>query len=106
MRLLPLVTVRGAGDPNVIAAPRAGEWTVLLLDAGFTDYDRYRALLLRRSDGAELLRVDDLAPTYEGLLALGLPASALLPGVVRIRLQGGRRESLTATALDELTALR
>jgi hypothetical protein len=103
MRVLPLVSVRGAGEANVIAAPSAGEWTVLLLDAGFTDYDRYRAALLRRSDGAELLRVDDLTPTYEGLLALGLPAHLLVPGEYEVRLEGGRRESPAPNTLDELS---
>ena len=105
MRLLPLVAVRGAGDANVIAAPRGDETTVLLLDAGFTDYDRYRAVLVRRSGGAstELLRVDDLVPTYEGRLALGVPARMLAAGDYEVRLEGGRRDWPAERGLDELS---
>jgi hypothetical protein len=104
MRLLPLVSVRGAGDANVVSVPRGDEWTVLLLDAGFTDYDRYRAVLTRRNGGSstELLRVDDLQPSYEGLLALGVPARVLTAGDYEIRLEGGRRDWPAGRELDEL----
>ena len=105
VRLLPLVAVRGAGDPNVNAAPRGEETTVLLLDAGFTDYDRYRAMLVRRNGaaGTELLRVDDLVPSYEGLLALGVPARLLEAGSYEVRLEGGRRDWPAERGLDELS---
>jgi len=101
-RLLPLVSVRGAGSPNEIAAPAPGEWTVLLLDAGFGDYDAYRAVLARR-DGAEVLRLDGLTPTYEGLLALGVPGDLLRPGEYEIQLSGGRRDWPATQELDELS---
>ena len=101
-RLLPLVAVRGAGNPNEIAAPAPGEWTVLLLDPGFAAYDSYRAVLVRR-DGAEVLRLDGLTPTYEGLLALGVPSEALAPGDYEVRLAGGRRDWPATQALDELS---
>jgi|SRR5688572_20306518 hypothetical protein len=101
-RLLPLVSVRGAANPNEIAAPARGEWTVLLLDAGFGDYDTYRAVLARR-DGAEVLRLDGLTPTYEGLLALGMSGDVLSPGDYEVRLFGGRRDWPATRELDELT---
>jgi hypothetical protein len=97
-RLLPLVSVRGAAAPNEIAVPGAGEWTVLLLDPGFGEYEVYRAVLARR-DGQEVLRRDGMTPTYEGLLALGVPGEMLPPGAYEIRLAGGRRDS---RELDEL----
>lgn len=105
MRLLPLVSVRGAGDANVIGAPAAGEWAVLLLDPGFADYDRYRAVLVRVEGGAEreILRLDDMTPTYERQLAFGLPGGLLAPGDYAIRLAGGRREWPAGHALDELS---
>jgi hypothetical protein len=101
-RLLPLVSVRGAADPNEIAVPAPGEWTVLLLDAGFEEYDFYRAVLSRR-DGPEVLRREGLTPTYEGLLALGVPGEMLSPGAYEIRLSGGRRDWPGSRALDELS---
>jgi hypothetical protein len=101
MRLLPLVTVRGGGDANVIPAQTGDEWTVLMLDAGFTDYAHYRAVLVRRDAGAEheIVRVDALRPTYEGYLALGVPSRLLAPGAYEVRLQGARPGS---SELDDL----
>lgn len=95
VRLLPLVTVRGGGDANVIPAQTGDEWTVLMLDAGFTDYDEYRAVLVRRADSGEreIVRVDGLKPTYEGYVALGVPSRLLDPGDYEVRLQGARRGS-------------
>ena len=101
-RLLQLVSVRGADNPNEIAAPARGEWTVLLLDPGFGDYDVYGATLVRR-DGAEVLRLDGLTPTYEGQLALGMPGDLLAPGTYEIRLSGGKRDWPAARQLDELS---
>lgn len=110
-RVLPLVSVRGGGNANVVAAPERDEWTVLLLDTGFSDYDRYRAVLVRGATGdalggaggEELLRLDDMTPTYEGMVALGLPGRLLPPGDYEIRLQGGKRDWPAARELDELS---
>src|SRR5262245_4174493 len=101
-RLLPLVSVRGAANPNEVAAPASDELTVLLLDPGFGGYDVYRAVLARR-DGQEVLRRDGLIPTYEGLLALGVPGAMLSPGTYEIRLSGGRRDWPETRELDELS---
>jgi hypothetical protein len=101
-RLLPLVSVRGAGNPNEIAVPRPGEWTVLLLDPGFGDYDVYSAVLTR-SGGDEVLRREALTPTYEGLVALGLPGEMLSPGSYEVRLSGGRGDWPATRELDELS---
>jgi hypothetical protein len=101
-RLLPLVSVRGADNPNEIAVPAPGEWTVLLLDPGFGNYDTYRAVLAS-VDGQELLRLDGLTPTYEELLAVGMPGAVLAPGEYEIRVFGGRRDWPAAQELDELS---
>ncbi len=104
-RLLPLVSVRGAGDANVIGAPAADEWTVLLLDPGFADYDHYRAVLVRIDGTAEqeILSLDGITPTYEQQLAIGLPGRMLAPGRYTIRLTGGRRDWPAGRALEELS---
>ncbi|HET8697375.1 MAG TPA: hypothetical protein VFO94_07820 [Gammaproteobacteria bacterium] len=99
-RLLQLVSVRGADNPNQIAAPAPGEWTVLLLDPGFGDYDTYRAVLAR--DGAEVLRLDGLTPTYEDQLALGMPGDLLAPGDYEIRLSGRKRDWPADRESDEV----
>lgn len=100
-RLLQLVSVRGADNPNEIAAPAPGEWTVLLLDPGFGDYDVFTAVLAR-AGGAEVLRLDGLTPAYEGQLALGMPGSLLAPGQYEVRLSGGKRAWPATQKLDEL----
>ena len=101
-RLLPLVSVRGAANPNEIAVPGRGELTVLLLDPGFGDYEVYSAAVTR-SDGDEVLRREGLTPTYEGLVALGVPGEMLSPGTYEVRLSGGRRDWPSTRELDELS---
>jgi hypothetical protein len=105
-RVFTLVSVRGGGNPNAIEAPRSGEWTVVLVDTGFSDYDRYRAVLVRLEDGAretELLSFDELGPASDGTVALGLPARALAAGDYEVRLEGGRRDWPAERPLDELS---
>lgn len=105
-RLVPLVTVRGDGA-NRVEAPPSGEWAVLLVDAGFTEYAAYRATLIRAADGAEeqVARLDGLSPTYDGRVGVGVPGSALTPGDYELRLEGrvpgadGRFEPITRTPL-------
>ena len=101
-RVLPLVAVRGAAAANAIAAPAPDEWTVLVLDTGFADYDVFSASLLRAESGEELLRLDDIVAT-DGTVAFGLPGGALRPGRYEVRLEGGRRDWPAGRALDELT---
>jgi len=101
-RLLPLVSVRGAANPNEIGVPGRGELAVLLLDPGLGDYEVYSAVLTR-SDGSEVLRREGLTPTYEGLVALGVPGEMLSPGTYEIRLSGGRRDWPSTRELDELS---
>jgi hypothetical protein len=104
-RVLPLVTVRGAGNASVIAAPSAEEWTVLLLDTGFTDYDVFGAALLRDGSDEELLRLDGMEAS-DGTVAFGVPGSALPPGRYEVRLQGARRDWPAGRAPDELSRTR
>jgi hypothetical protein len=99
-RLVPLLAVRG-GDANSIEAAATNDWTVLLLDPGFTPYDRYRAALVRR-DGAELLSVDGLTPSYEGLLAVLVPSRVLTPGDYDVVLSGRMRDWPEQRAADDL----
>lgn len=105
-RLVPLVTVRGDGV-NRVEAPPSGEWAVLLVDAGFTEYAAYRATLTRAADGAEeqVARLEGLSPTYDGRVGVGVPGSALTPGDYELRLEGrvpgadGGFEPITRTSL-------
>lgn len=101
-RVLPLVAVRGAGNANVVAAPAADEWTVLMLDTGFADYDVFSAALLRAGTDEELVRLDGMVAT-DGMVAFGMPGSSLPPGRYEVRLEGGRRDWPAGRALDELS---
>lgn len=101
-RVLDLVTVRGGGGTNSVAAPAANEWTVLRLDTGFADYDVFSAALLRAGTADELVRVDGLAAN-DGLVSFGLPGNALPAGSYEIRLAGGKRDWPTGRTLDELS---
>ncbi len=102
-RVLPLLTVRG-GNPNSIEAAATNDRTVLLLDPGFTPYDRYRATVIRRSDAAatELLSVDGLTPSYEGQLGVTMPSRLLTPGDYEVVLAGRMRDWPEQRASDDL----
>jgi hypothetical protein len=99
-RVLPLLTVRG-DNPNSIEAAATNDRTVLLLDPGFTPYDRYRATI-RRTDGAELFSVDGLTPSYEGQLGVTLPSRLLTPGDYEVVLAGRMRDWPEQRVSDEL----
>ncbi len=99
-QVVPLLAVRGS-DLNRIEAA-ATEWTVLLLDPGFTPYDRYRATVLRRSSGAELLSVDGLTPSYEGQLAVVVSSRLLTPGEYDVVVAGRMRDWPEERAFDDL----
>jgi hypothetical protein len=103
-RLEPLVAVRGAGD-NTIAAPAAAELVVLLLDPGFAEYDVYDARLVRGAggDATEIVRRQDLTPTYEGLIALAVPGALLASGTYEVELYGRGSDWPAARAPDTLT---
>jgi hypothetical protein len=102
-RVVPLVAVRG-GDPNRIDAAVSNEWTVLLLDPGFSPYDRYRATFVRRggAEAAELLSVDGLSPSYEGQLAVVVPSRLLPPGEYDVVLTARMRDWPEQRASDDL----
>jgi hypothetical protein len=99
-RLVPLVAVRG-GEPKRIEAGTTDDWTVLLLDPGFTPYDEYRATVVRRN-GAELLSVAGLTPSYEGLLAVVVSSRLLTPGDYDVVLAGRMRDWPAQRAFDDL----
>ena len=102
-RVVPLLAVRG-GEPNRIEAAASNEWTVLLLDPGFSRYDRYRATLVRRSgaEAAELLSVDGLSPSYEGQLAMIVPSRLLTPGEYDLILRARMRDWPEQRASDDV----
>ncbi len=70
-RVVPLVAVRGGGNPNTVAAPAADEWTVFTVDTGLGDYDRYRVALVR-ADGGEVVSFAGMTPSADGTVALGV----------------------------------
>jgi hypothetical protein len=88
-RLVPLIAVRGQADFE-LAAPAAGEWTVLLADPGFGDYDRFEASVSRQTPaGIEpVWQSAGLKPGYEGLLAIGLPGRLLTAGDYELVIRG------------------
>ena len=102
-RVVPLLTVRG-DEPNRIDAATSSDWTVLLLDPGFTLYERYRATLVRRgaAEAAALLSVDGLTPSYEGQLAVVVPSGLLTPGDYDVVLTGRMRDWPEQRASDSL----
>ena len=75
---------------------------MLLLDPGFTPYDRYRATVVRRTDGAELFSVDGLTPSYEGQLGVSMPSRLLTPGDYEVALAGRMRDWPEQRASDDL----
>ncbi len=104
-RLHPLVTVRGDGF-NELAQPGAEEWTVLLVDAGFSDYDEYIATLVRlHADTREAVReFQDLAFTDDDRLAVGMPGSVLRPGDYELLIGGRMRDWPADRAADAITS--
>jgi hypothetical protein len=104
-RVVPLVAVRGGGNPNTIATPAANEWTVFTVDTGAGDYARYRVTLVR-ADGREVAGFDGLTPSGDGTVALGFQGNALSPGDYEIRLAGRRLDWPADRADDDLTRIR
>ena len=102
-RVVPLLAVRG-GEPNRIEAAVSNDWTVLLLDPGFSPYDRYRATLRRRAgaEATELLSVDGLSPSYEGQLAMVVPSRLLTPGDYDVLLTARMRDWPEQRASDDV----
>ncbi|HEX6998783.1 MAG TPA: hypothetical protein VF322_11605 [Gammaproteobacteria bacterium] len=89
-RLVPLVAVRGPGGATAVTAPAPREWTVLLVDAGFTEYQEYRAVVARDGAPSPILELEGLAATYDGTVPIGLPGALLTPGRYEIVLEGRR----------------
>jgi hypothetical protein len=88
-RFVPLESVRGTSAVT-IREPEDDEWTVLLLDAGLTEYDSYRATLTRglAEQSEEIWSRADLTPQLEGRVSIGIPGSILRPGTYEARLEG------------------
>lgn len=87
--LVTLVPVRSgpaAGEPSQhVALPPTPQWIVLFLDLDL-EPGSYRAVLERRG-GGEVWTGEDLRPSPEGGLAVGLDSSLLAPGDYRLRVE-------------------
>jgi hypothetical protein len=112
VRLLPLMTLRGAPESE-IEAPREDELAVLLVDPGFTSYDVYRAVVSRRSDqsSAEIWAVEGLRPEFQDQLVVEMPGRLLPPGRYEIEVTGrmndwpaDRAETVNRTAISVVAA--
>jgi hypothetical protein len=101
-RVVPLVAVRGGGNPNTIAAPAADEWTVFTVDTGLGDYDRYRVALVR-ADGREVVSFAGMTPSGDGTVALGFPGNSLAAGDFEVRLAGRKLDWAAERRDDELS---
>lgn len=105
-RLIPLISVRGGSDVNV-AVTNDDEWTVLLVDAGFTPYDEYRASVTRTDAGdvEPIWQLGGLTPTYDEQIAVGLPGSLLVPGEYEIRIAGRMSDWAADRGLEEVSRM-
>jgi hypothetical protein len=102
-RLVPLLAVRGVA-PAEMDAPGPDEWIVFLLDAAFTEYDDYRATLTRRgSPPRTVRRLDGLAPSYDGYIALGLSGRTLSSGDYEVLLEGRMRDWPADRAYEQIS---
>ena len=101
-RFVALDSVRG-GNATTIREPDEDEWTVLLLDAGPTEYDIYRAMLTRRvgERSEEIWSRADLAPQLGESISIGVPGRLLRPGDYETRLEG-RMDDWPAERFDEI----
>lgn len=88
-RLVPLVAVRGRSETELGPFAR-DEWTVLLVDPGFVEFDTFEAVVARETDGGSdpIWRSLGLTPSYEGLLAVGVPGAELSAGDYRLTVTG------------------
>jgi len=71
--VLPLLATRGAAFVNELVAPASDEVAVLLIDAGFEEYDDYR-VIIARTDG----------DTREVVMSRDGLAASLVEGVPRV----------------------
>ncbi len=86
-RIEPLFATRG--DGHVIARPDEGEWIMLMVDPGASDYETYR-VTVRPSQpaAAPLVQTSGIEPGYEETLAVGVPGARLVPGDYEVIVEG------------------
>ncbi len=91
-RVLQLVAVRG--DSGMTIEPAASnEWTVLLADPGFSDFERFDATLTRQppagaENGTVVWQAEGLTASFDGFVPVGVPGERLVPGRYALTLQG------------------
>lgn len=104
-RLLPLVTVRGDADVNVVDRPEADELVVFLVDAGFTDYDEYRAVVFRVGDGEAVTvrEASGLIRTDDDWLPVSVPGSLLTEGDYEIVIEGRMSDWPTGREAEQIS---
>lgn len=109
VRLVPLMTVRGAGllDAGTRIEARADEQLVLLVDAGPVDYSGYRVTLTRAGEAdAPVWASADVTRGYQDLLALAVPGFRLRTGAYRLRVEGRRAAAPDGGDYELVTELR
>jgi hypothetical protein len=105
VRLMPVMTLRGAPESEIEAPSEAG-LAVLLVDPGVTSFESYRAVLSAAQGGAEIWSADGLRPEFQDQLVIAVPGRLLPPGryeiVVTARMNdwpADRSEPVTRTAI-------
>ena len=103
-RLVPLVTARGSTTPNIIPAGSDGEWLVLLVDPGLTEYSTYRATVVLETEtgSKEISKLENLKLGYEEMVAVGIPGHLLGPGDYAVQV-AGRMDEWPADRFEEVT---
>jgi hypothetical protein len=104
VRFVPIESVRGA-TVATIREPEEDEFTVLLLDAGITEYDTYRGVLSRRlgERAEQIWSRSDLTPELDGMIPIGLPGRLLRPGSYEAMLDG-RMNNWPAERFDMISS--
>jgi hypothetical protein len=89
-RTVPLFTLRGDGGTVVPAAESSEVLTILAIDPGALEYDRYRATLTRMDpEGPEVVaQVGGLTVGYLQTVDVGVPERALTGGAYEVELEG------------------
>lgn len=102
-RTVPLLTLRGDRGNVVPAAERADVLTVLALDPGALEYDRYRATIRRTGPGdAQVIAdIDGLTIGYFQTVDVGISAGTLTAGNYDVEL-AGRMDDWGSDRADEL----
>ena len=75
---------------------------ILLVDPGLQEYSSFRATITRDAAGAEQVvqQLNDLHPSYQSLLAVGVSGRLLSPGEYEVQIEGLMDDWESGRALD------